>query len=355
MRPHFLPYVRGNPYQLKLANALRQESVEVQIEDDLKALVRKFRRSDQRPELIHLHWLPNVGQTPRRISQWVAFERRISFLRRRGVPLVWTAHNLVPHESRTPILDLWLTRRVVKMADGIICHSVAARDEILERLQPDDVSKLKVIPHGNYIGCYPDDRAEAACRGQLELGSDDFVYLFLGQIRPYKGVLELVDAFRRLPGPRARLVLAGRTLDAGTTELVQHRIAGDDRIVFRPGFVADADIQVYLKAADVVVFPYHRSLTSGALVLAMSFGRAAIAARHPGTVDTLGERGGLLYDSNSASGLFNALQAALETRQALLRIGAANHERALTWDWGSIAKATASLYREVTAKVRVGA
>ena len=147
MRPHFLPYVRGNPYQPMLLNALKQEGVEVQTEGSLKALVRQLRRNGQRPELVHLHWLPNAGHSPGRIARWLMFERRVSFLHRRGVPLVWTAHNLVPHESRTPSLDLWLTRRVVKLAGGIICHSAAARDEILERLRPDDVSRLKVIRH----------------------------------------------------------------------------------------------------------------------------------------------------------------------------------------------------------------
>lgn len=342
LNAHFIPYWPANPYQPMLAAALDKEGICVVQDSRLSSLAQ----AEGGLDLIHLHWLPSVGLRPRSLLRTLRYLRNLVCLHKEGVPIVWTAHNLIPHESRWPALDLQLSRQVARLADRIICHSSAARDEVVARLIPSNPGKTRVIPHGHYIDSYPNNLAPLLCRERLSLAASDQVFLFLGLIRAYKGVFKLIDAFRRLTSPNARLVIAGRPLDSGIDAQVTARISGDPRIVYRPGFVADADLQLYLNAADAVVFPYHRSLTSGALILAMSYGRACIAPRLPGMVDCLTEHGGVFYDTAQADSLFDALSAATEQRRLLTAMGAMNLERARTWDWGSVARATADCYRE---------
>ena len=60
------------------------------------------------------------------------------------------------------------------------------------------------------VGSYPNvvSRAEA-CR-RLGLPEDAFVYLLFGALRPYKGLEELIAAFRQLADPDAVLLAAGQ-------------------------------------------------------------------------------------------------------------------------------------------------
>jgi beta-1,4-mannosyltransferase len=342
VKSHFLPYWPDNPYQPLLKDGLLAAGVAVQAPGKLAELSKSASNGD----LAHLHWLPPTGLGPRRLLNTFQFLRQLTALRRKGIPIVWTAHNVIPHESRQPRIDLWLSGKVTRMADRIICHSESARDEIVAQLKLTDPSKIRVIPHGHYVDSYPNSLSRAECRQRLSVESDDLVFLFLGRIRAYKGVFTLLESFQRHPAHKAKLIIAGKPHDQAVDAEVRGRIKGDERVIYRPGFMADADIQLYLNAADAVVFPYQKSLTSGALILAMSFGRACIAPRLPGTVDCLTEDGGILYDATRPEGLSEALAAANSQRDQLGRMGAKNLERARSWDWPSIAKATAACYEE---------
>ncbi len=343
-RVHFVPYWPANPYQSLLAGHLRQLGIEVETGSPLKSLAGGS--APTAGELVHLHWLPVAGVEPQRLARWWLFARRVARLRRRGVPVVWTAHNVIPHESSLPVLDLWMSRTIARLAGRIICHSAGARTELISRLRIADETKIRVIPHGHYLEAYPNVLAPDACRATLELPPDVTVFLSLGAIRPYKGVLELIDTFRRVTTPDVRLLIAGKPHGDAIDSAIRARMGADARIRYFPGRVADEDLQLYFNAADAVVFPYQKNLTSGALVLAMSFGRACIAPRLPGMVDCLGERGGLLYEASQESGLFEALSNAKERRPALSEMGTTNLERARSWDWQSIATATAECYGE---------
>jgi beta-1,4-mannosyltransferase len=342
MKCHFLPYWSDNPYQQLLATGLLNEGVSVVKSSKLEQLARAAPAGD----IVHLHWLPLINLPPRRLLNSMLFTRRLSRLHRQGVPIVWTAHNLVPHESFMPTLDLWLTKSVGRLADRIICHSNAARDELISHLEITNQDKVRIIPHGHYIGSYANSVSPADCRKQLALADDDIVFLFLGAIRAYKGVLELIGAFRRLSDPKARLVIAGKPYTAELDAQVRTQMGGDPRIIYRPGFISDDDMQIYLNAADAVVFPYQKSLTSGALILAMSYGRACVAPRLPGMVDCMTEEGGFLYDPEHGDGLFQILSVATKQRERLALMGERNLARARSWDWQSIARATAACYDE---------
>lgn len=345
-RVHVVPYWPANPYQPLLVGGLRRIGFEVETGTPLDSIGRGRARDSDRGDLVHLHWLPVAGAEPRRLARWWLFAHRVGRLRQRGVPVVWTAHNVVPHESSLPALDLWMSRTIAHQASRIICHSTGARTELIARLRIEDPDKVRVIPHGHYIESYPNLLAPVICRTKLDLPPDATVFLSLGAIRPYKGVLELIDAFRRLDAPAVRLLIAGKPHNDAIDAEVRKRAAGDARIRYTPGRVDDADLQTCFNAADAVVFPYRKTLTSGALILAMSFGRACIAPRLPGMADCIDEQGGILYDADKDDGLFDALSTAIGQRSTLAGMGATNLARARAWNWNAIAADTARCYDE---------
>ena len=177
--------------------------------------------------------------------------------------------------------------------------------------------------------------------------------MFVGYLRPYKGLNDLIRAFRQLAAPDCRLVIAGSPFDDKAVDQLRAESAGDPRIDLRPGFVPDEDIQLYMNAGDAVVFPYQAILTSGAVVLAMSFGRTCVAPRLGCIPDVLNEHGAVLYDRSDPNGLREALNTVIRRREQLPEMGAYNYARAAEWGWDRIARETAEAYAVALGRARV--
>ncbi len=275
----------------------------------------------------------------------MVFLVRLAFLSLMGVRFVWTVHNLYSHNGRSRSIEKLMTKRVMDIVSKIIVHSSKALEFIESEFGGKNLDKVVVVRHGNYIGVYENGVSKADARTKLGLESKGLVILFLGNVRAYKGVRELVDAFEEIGG-ECTLLIAGRIFnDAGFTEL-ERTIRGDKRILLKPGYVPDEEIQYYMNAADVVVFPYQEILTSGAVILAMSFGKACIAPLIGAIPDVLDDQGAILYHPDRDGGLRNSLCQAFVRHEELEGMGCHNLSRAREWGWDRVAAATAAVYRE---------
>ena len=231
-------------------------------------------------DILHFHWLPPYLIRPSTLGTVLRSTRlliELSVLKLFGQRIVWTVHNLKNHDNRHLVLERWFTKRFVRLASAIIAHSQPAAAQIRSAFAINDPSRIHIIPHGNYIGCYPNHISRREAREKLGLAQGTTVFLFLGRIQPYKGVLELIREFKTLP-PDSCLVIAGMA-DAEMAQTIRQEIGGTKNIIFHSGFVSDERIQCYMNASDAVVLPYRQILTSGAAMLAMSFGRACVAPR----------------------------------------------------------------------------
>src|SRR5262249_288683 len=107
------------------------------------------------------------------------------------------------------------------------------------------------------------------------------VLLFFGKIGPYKGLDYLVAAFQgNLARRDYRLLIVG-TPRAGSEQYwrpIQETIRKDPRLFVKPEFIPDDDIEVYFKAADILVLPYRHIYQSGVLFLGYSFGLPVLVA-----------------------------------------------------------------------------
>lgn len=359
IRAVFLPFGgRMNPYFRDLARSLDACGVMV---DRQRARVHMLflpRVIRYGADVVHLHWLTQYCLAAgwwRSVAKLGLFIIQILLLQWSGRRIVWTAHDLKHHENIHPKLDGFATRFVVHRADAIIVHCPSAREQLVSRfgLSAADRAKMFVVPHGNFGESYPNTVSQSEARQRLGLSEADSVLLFLGLIRPYKGIFELLDAYARISQAGVRLVIAGKPLDDGTVGLIQQRVTTCPRVLFHPGFVPDEDIQLYMKAADVVVFPYRDILTSGALILAMGFGRVCIAPRLGFFVDALEEGGGFLYDPQDALGLETTMRQALTERARWADMGTRNLVLARRWSWQRVARLTRGVYLRTLGSGRI--
>ncbi|MBC8449084.1 MAG: oligosaccharide flippase family protein [Chloroflexi bacterium] len=304
--------------------------------------------SPQRPHVLHLHWLELLYRHDApwrtRLFHWTNTMLAIGAARLLGVKVVYTVHNVWQHEPQGRVLYRLASRFVLRIADGVHVHSEPAREELLRSFRCR--GPVVVIPHGNYVTWYANECSRQAARQRLGLPPDAFVYLSLGQVRPYKGVEELLQAFADLAGQELVLLIAGRAQPPEYGQQVRALAAGDRRVRLHLDYVPDDEVQVFMNGADVAVLPYRQTTTSGAAILALSFGLPVVAPALGPFPPLLGQGAGLLYDPQPPQALAEALRAARQMDLAAARRSAQEMARSL--DWGPIGRQFAALYRQIT-------
>lgn len=305
-----------NPYCELLYDHLERMGIEV-VEG--RSGIRWLFRSRGRVRVLHLHW-PERHFRPGSLVSAIGFALRLVAARLLGYRIVWTVHNAAPHEDAGA--GDRLVRATLRRLATLVVHCEAAR-RTLGTAGPGAL----VIPHGTYVGRYPNGIGTRSARERLGIEPDARVFLTFGQVRSYKGLDELIRAFGQLRAPDARLLIAGEPVGQ-----VAPPTADDARVRLFLRHIPDAEVQVFLNAADLVVLPYRSVLTSGAAMLALSFGRGIVAPRL-GCLPEL-ERSGaaLLYDPSEPDGLAAALARALELDASALGERAKRFARTLSWD-----------------------
>jgi len=352
VRAILLPSYAWNPYQRLLAAALREQGVEAAVVSEWpeRSPLMGAWQAHGKPDVVHLHWIHDFlggskGRPSRRNVLW--FDWQLRLLKSRGARLVWTVHNLKGHEAGDDPREADAHRALIERADAIILHCHRAREALIELYRPSGAAqaRMHVLAHGSYVRQYDVDADAASARQALGLSRAGTVFAFVGAIRGYKGVGELLEAFTASGdlGPDARLLICGKPLPARIGRELEEHAAADPRIVLRLERIPEEDLSRVLRAADVVVLPFRDILTSGSAILALSHGRPVVVPALGCLPETLPADAAIFYDPDDPDALAGALHRAAGADLAAM--GA----RARAWadglDWGPIAAETARLYR----------
>jgi glycosyltransferase involved in cell wall biosynthesis len=305
----FCPDFRvSNPYQDLLARELSRDA-----DVSPGTLAEALEAVARRPTIFHLHWehvLYAGAQTETDAAAAIeVFRREAARFQARGGRLIWTMHNAAPHEDRFPALSADLRQRLAEMADIVHVHGETAA-ELARRSGVPDV-RILVVPHPDMAPGYPDDITDEAARRYFHFAADDTVFAFLGPLRGYKGVDLLLEAFEEVhrQRPEAQLLLAGAQPRHQDGRYFRVRLGL--RVV--PHFIDDGIVQYVLRAADYVVLPYRRILTSGAVSLALGFGRPVIVPDLPPLLEVVQPgREALVFEAGCRDALVRTMLEACE-------------------------------------------
>jgi beta-1,4-mannosyltransferase len=339
----FTPTWPENPYHSQLILHLRDHRVNVLVDGSLKQYIRQIEQGGVAPDIIHLHAIPSFSASPLEIHRLGLHLNRIGKLRKLGVKFVLTVHDLVSPNAMLPFGDLLIGRLMSGKMDALHVHSRSAKTELVRAWQLRDDSRISVIYHPSYIGCYSNAVTRSEARRRLNYSEAEVVFLFLGHVRPYKGVDTLLTSFANLPGERFRLLIAG-DIQSNLEGELRRRCQLDKRIQLIGDFIPDADIQLYMNACDVVVLPYRRAFTSGAAVLAMSFGKPCVATSTGAFPEILDSRGAFFCTIDDSASLTAAMSLADASRSELPAMGGYNLERISQWRWAEMAERMAEMY-----------
>jgi beta-1,4-mannosyltransferase len=278
-----------------------------------------------RPDVIHVHfpeWLIRWNHPWVAPLDVVAISGLLWLARRRGAVLVWTGHDLEPHELSRPRLWRTYNKFFLSQVDLLISFSTGATSLLVERHSQLAGVPAVVVPHGHYRDYYTAPPQAASLRKELKLDHRP-VLLCFGLIRPYKNLPGIIRAWRQLPEPRPQLVIAGRPVKSEIAEVIKQE-AGDTadvHLLFR--FIHAGEVPTIFAIADVVLMPYiaRSALNSGVGHLALSLNRPAVLNDTPANQDLRG------CDGTPEDALRTALVAAATTRPGTLDLDVINYKR----------------------------
>jgi glycosyltransferase involved in cell wall biosynthesis len=311
----FPDYRRANPYQDMLYSAIAREVNIVPV--DLRV---RNAPSDMAGRLdgyvMHLHWTsPLLQPLPGPFAAELALRRlkeRVDDLLRRGGRLVWTIHNVLPHECPHRTAEIALRHFLADRADLI---HVMGEDtaQLVAPLYKLSTERVVVLPHSTYLGIYPDFVSREEARRRLGLYEHEIALLAFGGIRAYKGLGRLLDVFDEMSrvDPRLRLLVAGKPGDFPGLQACQQRCEQHPRIIAHFDFVDSADLQVWCRAADLAVLPYVAILNSGSFHLALAFGLPIAGVRDGSLAALLDPAYSEGFSPGSSQDLRRALDAAI--------------------------------------------
>jgi len=300
--------------------------------------------SDFVPDLLHLHWPEEVYRAPQegsldcRISR---FLDRLDRLRDHGTRIIWTVHNLKPHETASAGAEHDVYQAVIDRAHVIHHHCALSERLLSDHYRMPEGQTSIVVPHGHYLS-YPNDMTREQARASLGLDESKFVFLHFGQIRDYKGLDLVENAFRKLRLRRKHLVVAGRVgLSKAFSTRARFRVrrAMARQTTYLLDSVRNDEVQRFFLACDAVVLGHIGGLNSGVAVLAMTFGKPVVG---PG----LGCIGWLLSQGSNVSYDYGnrALEHAMEAATRIDLEAASEHNKRTSagWTWEAIAAQAAS-------------
>lgn len=235
---------------------------------DVMRLAIKSRNADV---IVHWQWVP--------LPLWVELIFRV--VNKGKVAL--TAHNVWPHDVGHTRWREWQLRRLYNWPARIVVHGETMRRQLLV-IEPKNENKVNVIPAG-----LQHEQVIASDPGQLrdELGikSGEMLVGFMGLIRPYKGLEDLVTAWELLVesnlADEMRLLIAGdwNLMPGEQAQCLRERIRAMDNVVMMESYLDERRFTQVLSSLDVLVTPYRSASQSGIVLGAFRFGVPVIATR----------------------------------------------------------------------------
>ena len=304
-------YRKDNPYQQLLANALNEHGVKVHFPFGYKRIFPIFRNMGECDNL-HLHWLdPFLGHSHNIFIKTIytlKFFIDIILVKLSGKQITWTVHNLISHDSEFYSLQLITYRFMAYLANSIIVHSQSTIEPVCKMYKINDNNKVHVIAHGHYKDAYPPSIPKEQAYQKLKISTfSGKTYLFFGMIRPYKGLENLILQWNNFNHDGNNLLIIAGNGSKEYLDTLRALTLHSPNIRLDLRFIEDSEIPHYFSSADFVVLPFKQMLTSGSLLLALSYEKPVIAPATPFIVETLCHADQLLYNETQPDALFQSL------------------------------------------------
>ncbi|MCW3095028.1 MAG: hypothetical protein JWL77_646 [Chthonomonadaceae bacterium] len=240
--------------------------------------------------------------------------------RRARLPYLFTVHNELPGMN---FVQAAVFREIVGAAARVIAVSEAVAATL--RQTGIGAERIAVIPNGVDISRFEHPLETDSVRSEIGVGASDRIVLAVGRLSPEKGFDVLIDAFASLQTrlQDTHLVIVGDGPEAA--RLKAHAEKSTERIHF---LGHRSDTARLFAVSDLIVTPSRQEGQGIVPLEAMAAGRAVIASRVGGLVETIVEgETGLLVPPDDAPALCGTMETLLNDPQRCDTMGAAGRRR----------------------------
>ncbi len=217
-----------------------------------------------RPDVVHFTG-PHLWNPPLMLA-----------LRRAGIPIVHTLHDLDPHSGAGygRLLYAW-NNSIKRLADHVLVHGQLYRARLIaEGVKAEHVTSVPLLH------LFVNQANEAQLRDQLAThipvpdATAPFA-LFFARLEAYKGIGVLIEALRQLSDqPQVRAIIAGR---GDAPEITLDSLPANVEV--RNRLIGDAEAIDLFSRCSVVVLPYLDATQSALIAAAYFFGKPVIVTR----------------------------------------------------------------------------
>lgn len=222
------------------------------------------------------------------------------------IPLIFTCHNVFPHE-RFP-MDRFLTKLVLKRGSGYIVQSHLDETDLLTIKRE---ANYAVTPHPTYNAFKMQNLNKETARQILKIAPDAPVLLFFGFVREYKGLKYLLNAMPLIRDqiPNISLWIVGdfdNHKDDYLGIIEEQNLEASIRLV--EGYIPDQEVEPYFAASDLVVLPYISATQSGIVQIAYGFEKPVVVTDVGGLPDVVEEgKTGYIVPNQNAEAIADAV------------------------------------------------
>lgn len=297
----FAPHMYGNPFQQILSERLGENGIAAHGVRYLYDSLPAINSSSAKHRVLHLHWLnvvlagaKSVSDEEKRIAKFASF---LSDVKSSDTKIVWTVHNVLPHEGYSEGSAVRVRELICEAADWIHIMSPTTVEECLPKFKIPSEKVIRV-EHPGYHGFYPEVPSELDLRAKWGMPVGGKLVVILGGIKPYKGLAAFAQTFSETTqgDPRSLgLLIAGKANEPliGTQLFDFAELSTNLHIL--PEMVSDSQVSELMTMADLVAIPYESSLNSGALVLALTYAKPVLARATAGSTHLLAGGAGHVY------------------------------------------------------------
>ena len=239
----------------------------------------------------------------------------------RGIRTAAICHNVVPHDPFP--FSSSLASQILKKAEIAIVHSNVDLKKARQVSDETSIIKLYHPIYDQYTRAAP---SRESARKDLGYSSQERVVLFFGLVRPYKGLLDLINAMDQLDESTRLLIVGEPYGDASTYQSALSKQSAAGRAIWIDRFVCDNEVGKFFRTADAVALPYRHATQSGVGQIALSFG-IPLVVTNVGGLPEMVEPGvtGFVAEAGEPASIAEAIRSALsisqsaQTKQLVLR------------------------------------
>ncbi|MEG0259960.1 MAG: glycosyltransferase [Lysinibacillus sp.] len=233
-----------------------------------------------------------------------------------GIPYVVTAHggDIERMAKKSPRIRNW-TASILRESE----HVIAVGPVLAQQIEQDfgiAKEKISIVSMGVNREVFSEGH-QATARKELQIASEPFVFLFVGNVIKQKGVEELLRAFQMLKKEVNRpveLVIIGSRRDGNFIQSLQPFVSDEVRFIDP---LKQDELVKWFQASDVFVLPSHLEGFGLVALEALATNTPVIASEVGGLVSLLGEGAGHLVVSENTTALCDEMLRAVNTQKEL--------------------------------------